>query len=327
MPPKHKQLMTGKSDLMRRKNELWYLRRLKVVAEDMKADVVPQLQKLIAALPKSDDEVSHGERMNVQQGVATILREAREHYTAPLDPKRTSRFAAAMNLQSTDAWFAKQMKAAMVPITPAHLPLPRITMDATAKKLSLQQQRILTRARQRAGITVGAVRPLSTLATIHGQPEIQAAFDTAVTTNVALIKSLPTQYFDRLEEILFDQVRSAEHWETLVDRMNDGIDQANNLADYRVKLIARDQTAKMSAAFNEARCRSVGIAQYTWQTAGDERVRESHAENDGQLFSFDEGAPIDDDGTLGNPGDAVNCRCVALPYVEEGEEEDAEEAA
>ena len=311
---KHTQLTSGKSALMKRKNELWYLRRLKVVAEDAKAEVVPDLAKLIATLPKTSDQVTPGDRATISRAIAEIVKKARINYTAPLNPKRTARFAASMNLQSTDVWFMQVMKS-YLPIVPAQLPQPRITMDAATAR----------HHRPRLGLQGGAVRPLSTLSIIHGQPEIQSAFDDAVETNIGLITSIPPQYFDRMEDVLLDQVSTAERWETLVPRLKDGIAQVNNLSDYRVKLIARDQTAKMSAAFNEARTRSVGIDEYTWTTAGDERVRESHADNDGQVFSFDEGAPIDDDGTMGNPGDAVNCRCVAIPYIEELEED--EEAA
>lgn len=45
---------------------------------------------------------------------------------------------------------------------------------------------------------------------------------------------------------------------------------------------------------------------YIWRTAGDDKVRASHAANNGQTFAWDNPPPT------GNPGDAVNCRYVAI---------------
>lgn len=84
----------------------------------------------------------------------------------------------------------------------------------------------------------------------------------------------------------------------------------------RAKLIARDQTSKMNGAFNQARQTSLGIDRYVWQTSGDERVREEHQANDGQVFSWN------DPPATGHPGEDINCRCVAVPYFDLDSEEE-----
>lgn len=48
---------------------------------------------------------------------------------------------------------------------------------------------------------------------------------------------------------------------------------------------------------------------YIWRTVGDDKVRDSHAEREGCIFSWDD-AP---EG--GHPGEDYNCRCIAEPYV------------
>ena len=48
---------------------------------------------------------------------------------------------------------------------------------------------------------------------------------------------------------------------------------------------------------------------YVWRTRGDERVRLSHAQNDGRLFAWD------DPPATGHPGEEFGCRCMAEPYV------------
>ena len=48
---------------------------------------------------------------------------------------------------------------------------------------------------------------------------------------------------------------------------------------------------------------------YVWRTSGDERVRRSHAANDGRLLAWDQPP------TTGHPGEDFGCRCRAEPYV------------
>ena len=47
--------------------------------------------------------------------------------------------------------------------------------------------------------------------------------------------------------------------------------------------------------------------QYVWKTMGDDKVRSSHADLDGEIFSYHNPPPE------GNPGDAYGCRCQAIP--------------
>ena len=50
---------------------------------------------------------------------------------------------------------------------------------------------------------------------------------------------------------------------------------------------------------------------YIWRTKRDNKVRPSHAANEGKVFSWDNPPPT------GHPGDDDNCRCVAEPYKPE----------
>ena len=90
----------------------------------------------------------------------------------------------------------------------------------------------------------------------------------ATKANVALITSIPEQYFEKLEKAVtenFVQGVRYEHLQSVVERIAD-------VTESRAKLIARDQTSKMNSAFNKERQTSVGIQKYEWQTMEDERV-------------------------------------------------------
>lgn len=49
--------------------------------------------------------------------------------------------------------------------------------------------------------------------------------------------------------------------------------------------------------------------QYIWRTQHDNKVRPSHAANEGQVFSWNDPPPL-----TGNPGDEQGCRCWGDPY-------------
>lgn len=75
--------------------------------------------------------------------------------------------------------------------------------------------------------------------------------------------------------------------------------------------VARDQVGKLNGQSNAARQQALGLTRFTWRTSGDERVREEHAERDGEVYSYDDPP----DGEL--PGEPINCRCSAEPIFDD----------
>jgi len=132
----------------------------------------------------------------------------------------------------------------------------------------------------------------------------------AAEANVALIASIPEQYFDRIQGAV------ADSWEAggTVEDLADEIERIGDVTESRAALIARDQTSKLNSAFNRVRQTSIGVERYEWQTAEDERVRDSHAALDGRIFDWD--APPTVDGEPAHPGEPINCRCVASPVLD-----------
>ncbi len=125
--------------------------------------------------------------------------------------------------------------------------------------------------------------------------------------NVGLITSIPKKlqgqlldaYDDTLVKHGFDQ---QELKKVLQNRFK--------VTASRAKLITRDQTSKTIGSLTEARHKQLGITGYTWLTAGDERVRESHMALNGteQTWGI---AP-----SVGHPGHDIQCRCVAIPRID-----------
>jgi SPP1 gp7 family putative phage head morphogenesis protein len=74
----------------------------------------------------------------------------------------------------------------------------------------------------------------------------------------------------------------------------------------RAGVIAEDQVHKMAAEANQSAQRAAGADSFVWSGMMDERERPEHVALEGRVLSWAEGA----DGLF--PGQAVNCRCVAV---------------
>jgi SPP1 gp7 family putative phage head morphogenesis protein len=79
----------------------------------------------------------------------------------------------------------------------------------------------------------------------------------------------------------------------------------------RATFIARDQTQRLNANLTRLRQESIGVEEYVWVTAGDERVRPTHRANNGKTFRWDSPPPV-----TGHPGNDPNCRCISRPVLE-----------
>lgn len=128
----------------------------------------------------------------------------------------------------------------------------------------------------------------------------------ATARNVNLIKSIPDEYFKKIENLVFTNTVEGSTAGGLIRE----IQKINGQTLRRAKLIARDQTSKLNADLNKARQENLGVTEYVWRTAEDGRVRDTHAVNNGKIFRWDRPP-----ASTGHPGHDVNCRCVAQPII------------
>lgn len=129
--------------------------------------------------------------------------------------------------------------------------------------------------------------------------------------NTQLISSIPDQFLGRVETTVSSALSAGRRAEDVSAELQ----ATYELPKARADLIARDQVAKLNGNLTMLRQNQIGIEEYTWRTVGDERVRESHREKDGQIFRWDD-PPAD----TGHPGDDFQCRCYAEPVFPTGEE-------
>lgn len=124
--------------------------------------------------------------------------------------------------------------------------------------------------------------------------------------NVALIRSIPEEYFKKIETVVFTGTTRSNAAGSMIKQ----IQKIGKVTANRAKLIARDQTSKLNAALTQQRSENLGVEEYIWRTAGDERVRETHRSKNGKVFRWDN-PPKD----TGHPGQDIQCRCVAQPII------------
>lgn len=101
------------------------------------------------------------------------------------------------------------------------------------------------------------------------------------------------------------------------ESLEDMIMKEKNVSKKKAKFLARQETRLLVAEYNKNRYKEAGVTKYRWQTVLDGRERKLHHELNGKIFSWDEPPIIDaNTGERGNPAEAYNCRCKAIPVID-----------
>lgn len=137
--------------------------------------------------------------------------------------------------------------------------------------------------------------------------QILAALEQQALEHARLIKNITDELADQIAREFDKAIVSGERATTLSAIVEDRL----GVAESRARLIARDQLGKAQSRVAKARQESLVVTRYRWKTSGDERVRQSHQDLDGKIFSWD--SPPSE----GHLGEAINCRCVALPVFDD----------
>lgn len=143
--------------------------------------------------------------------------------------------------------------------------------------------------------------------------------DVKVVDNVSLIKSIPEQYFKKIEG---DVTRGFLAGRDL-DAISKAIQKTGHSTRERAALIARDQSNKLTAHMNSARQGELGIRYAYWKhsSAGKEpRPLHVRASREGWIFDAAVGIDFGDQFGISLPGTPINCRCGSrsiIPGIDE----------
>lgn len=161
-------------------------------------------------------------------------------------------------------------------------------------------------------------------ADIIDDENVATQLDLATLENVKLIKSIPNVHFDKIAKAIKNNLAGLPQEGNV--SLTQRIIKIGNISKNKASFIAKDQTKKITSSLNRVRSQNIGLEDYKWATAGNEkvvgnpsglypkptniRVHGNHYKRNGKIFSYNN-PPID-----GNPGDAPGCQCVALTVAD-----------
>lgn len=140
------------------------------------------------------------------------------------------------------------------------------------------------------------------------EPWLQAELNRFVNDNIELIQSMRDDQLRNTQRVILNSVRDG----TSNREVASMIRERTSVTRSRANLIARDQISKFNGRVTELRQRQVGVERYVWQSSDDERVRPTHEENDGKIFSW-KNPPAQ----TGHPSEDIQCRCWADPIFDD----------
>ena len=152
-------------------------------------------------------------------------------------------------------------------------------------------------------------------------PALKQITKSTIAENVALIKSIPEQYFKNVTGAVMRSISTGGGVDTLLKYVKKNYD----ISDARAKNIALDQTRKAYNSINKQRMVDVGYRKFMWlHSGGGLEPRKSHIAMDGKIFSFNKLPIINKEQVAkgyegpeyGIPGQAINCGCTMTPVYE-----------
>lgn len=159
--------------------------------------------------------------------------------------------------------------------------------------------------------TIPGISPL-----LGSEPWLRDALKVAAAENARLITSIPESMLADVQGVVTRGVLEGTRVEALARQ----IAERFAVSHAKAANIATTSVLQYHGQLQRLRQQDAGIAQYTWSTSSDERVRPGHRALNGAVQTWGK-PPIDNPrtGARHEPGMAVRCRCVAVPYMPEGD--------
>jgi SPP1 gp7 family putative phage head morphogenesis protein len=135
----------------------------------------------------------------------------------------------------------------------------------------------------------------------------------SVAENVSLIKSIPEKYLGGVEQAVYRSITTGNGLQDLVPYLK----KSGDLTLARARMIAHDQTTKITNNMTRERMVKLGVQEYEWLHIPSNRPRHYHQNVlNGKIFRYDDPPIIDEDtGERGIPGQLINCHCLQRPVI------------
>jgi SPP1 gp7 family putative phage head morphogenesis protein len=129
-----------------------------------------------------------------------------------------------------------------------------------------------------------------------------------VERNVADVQALSDKTANDIQRLVLDAFERGARPEELAAEIQAKFD----IAETRARLIAGNQLSRLSSQVRRDRHAEIGISMFKWVTRNDGRVRSAHEVKHNRIFPYK--------GSRAPsffPGEEINCRCLAVPIVDD----------
>lgn len=141
------------------------------------------------------------------------------------------------------------------------------------------------------------------------EPWLDTTLSLFAVQNASLIKGSAQDAIDKVSGTVFNAFRNGDRAEAITEDIQ-GIFEKMTVS--KAEFIARDQISKLGGQFQRLRQTEIGVKSYTWRGMDDGRERDTHLENNDEIFDWDD-PPVE----TGHPGEDYNCRCWAEPVLDD----------
>lgn len=179
----------------------------------------------------------------------------------------------------------------------------RSASEQVAQLMRLEGQNHTKRWMQAARRTFGI-----DLSSVIADEDLEGFMEAVSLRNASLIRGFADDMLKRVATQTTNSLLAGESVQTLQAKLKRELE----VSDSRARLIARDQSSKLTADLNRRRQEDAGVDEYIWRTSHDERVRPRHAALEGKQYKY--GEPTGAEEGL-PPGQPVQCRCIAQGVV------------
>lgn len=213
--------------------------------------------------------------------------------------------------EATDASLASQARI----VTNALMEKYENFFALRSKKLALrmvqEQDKHSQRSLKSSLEKIGEGLSIKTNFKTNGMSEILSA---AVSENVALIKSIGSQYLGNVQKAVLRSITTGNGLADLVPALR----KYKEISKRHARNVALDQTRKVYNTMNAKRSQALGVKKFEWiHSGGGQKPRKDHIEMNGNVYEFDDLPIIDEvSGDRGIPGQAINCKCTMKPIID-----------
>ncbi|MFL0584707.1 minor capsid protein [Solibacillus silvestris] len=149
------------------------------------------------------------------------------------------------------------------------------------------------------------------IALVAAEPWVDDFMGRKIRENVGYIKNIEDEAYGRIEKVVREGVEKGSSAKII---RNSIIEQVE-ITEGRAQFLAVDQAGSILGQMTAERHKNIGIEKFTWDTSGDERVRDTHRALDGKVFAYDDPPTVGGRQVL--PGEDYHCRCVGMPVFDD----------